>query len=90
MAGAQEHILEELHQYRSTCYESWLEQSAWMHLRIWGGLYAGSGVWLVAEYSASYFGRSNSRMEQQHSSMEELHQYRSTCYESWLKQSAWT
>ena len=23
--GAQEHIMEELHQYRSTCYESWLE-----------------------------------------------------------------
>ena len=30
--GAQEHILEELHHHRSTCYESWLERSTWMHL----------------------------------------------------------
>ena len=73
-------ILEEFHQYRSNCYESWLKRSGWMHLRIWIGLYVGSEVWLVAEYGA-YQILDN---EAQEHIVEELHQYRSTCYEIWL------
>ena len=46
--GAQEHIImEELHQYRSNCYESWLKRSAWMHLRLWGRSQSLRRPWLV-------------------------------------------
>ena len=52
--GAQEHIMEELHQYRSTCYESWLEWSAWVHLRKWGRSQSSRRPWLVVEYGARH------------------------------------
>ena len=49
--GAQEHMMEELHQYWSTCYEIWLKQSASIHLWTWDrALQSLSWPWLVFEY----------------------------------------
>ena len=45
------YMVEELHQYRLTCYEIWLSRSASIHLWTWDRSQSLSWSWLVFEYN---------------------------------------